>query len=204
MFRPNVAAERSGTLNRMHLAFIGMGSNLESPAGDPESTLAAAAERLHSLGSVLGRSSLYFTEPVGFADQPRCLNAVVALETDLRPKELLQALLRIEKEFGRNRSAGVRNGPRTLDLDILVYGEEKVSEPGLEIPHPRMEERDFVLIPLVELASNDPTARTPKVVRQLLRTSLTRSPGQSHAVVPLQSAIWRARPLRAADAPGGG
>ena len=70
------------------------------------------------------------------------------LETDLDPRALLQGLLRIEQEFGRDRSAGIRNGPRTLDLDILVYGDERISEPGLEIPHPRMEEREFVVIPL--------------------------------------------------------
>ena len=173
-------------------AYIGMGSNLASAAGGPEATLAAAAERLGLLGRVMGRSSLYSTEPVGFADQPRFLNAVVALETDLEPRALLDGLLRIEKEFGRDRSAGIRNGPRTLDLDILVYGDERISGPGLEIPHPRMHERDFVVIPLKELASKGPTAGTPEAVRQLLRTSPRRSPGQSHAVVPVQSSVWRA------------
>ena len=184
----------------MRVAFIGMGSNLPSPAGDPEATLVDAAESLKSLGIVVGRSSLYSTEPVGLVDQPRFLNAVVALETELEPRALLQGLLRIEKEFGRDRSAGIPNGPRTLDLDMLVYGDQRVSEPGLEIPHPRMEQRDFVVIPLIELASNDPTARTPKVVRDLIRTSLKRSPGQSDAVVPFQSAVWPTRPLRNAGA----
>ncbi len=177
----------------MQTVYIGMGSNLASPAGDPEATLAAAAARLETLGRLVGRSSLYSTEPVGLADQPRFLNAVVALETDLDPPSLLQALLGIEKEFGRDRSGGVRNGPRTLDLDILVYGNERISEPGLEIPHPRMGERAFVVIPLAELASNMPTAGTPEAVRTLLRTSPTWSPGRSNAVVPVQSAVWRAR-----------
>jgi len=174
----------------MHTAYIGMGSNLASPAGDPETTLAAAAERLETLGRVLGRSSLYSTEPVGFADQPRFLNAVLALETDLAPRGLLDALLRIEREFGRNRSSAIRNGPRTLDLDILVYGDERISEPGIEIPHPRLEERDFVVIPLVELASNYPEAATPSIVRRLLRTSPGRVPGTLNAVVPVQSDVW--------------
>ena len=187
----------------MQTAYIGMGSNLASRAGDPEATLAAAAERLRSLGRVVARSSLYSTEPVGFADQPRFLNAVVALETDLDPRALLQGLLGIEQEFGRDRSAGVRNGPRTLDLDILVFGDESISAPGLEIPHPRMKEREFVLIPLRELASKDQTASTPRALRQLLRTSLKRSPGQSHAVVPVQSALWRAHGRRNAGASGG-
>ena len=203
-FAEPAEARPQRTLKVMHTACIGIGSNLASPAGDPESTLAAAAVRLETLGSVVGRSSLYSTEPVGFADQPRFLNAVIALRTELDAHSLLLELLRIEKEFGRDRSAGVRNGPRTLDLDILVYGDERISEPGLEIPHPRMEERDFVVIPLVELASNDRTADMPEIVRKLLRTSPGRSPGQSYAVVPVQSAIWRACPLRDAVASGHG
>ena len=184
----------------MHTAYIGMGSNLASPAGEPETTLAAAADRLESLGRAVGRSSLYSTEPVGFTSQPRFLNAVVAIETDLDPGALLKGLLRIEKEFGRDRSSGIRNGPRTLDLDILVYGNERISEPGLEIPHPRMEERDFVLIPLVELASNHPTAETPEIIRRLLRTSSPRFSRQ-YEVVPVQSAIWRANGARDAARP---
>jgi 2-amino-4-hydroxy-6-hydroxymethyldihydropteridine diphosphokinase len=183
----------------MHTAYIGMGSNIAGPAGHPESTLAAAAGRLESFGRVLGRSSLYSTEPVGFSDQPRFFNAVVALETDLAPRALLDALLRIEREFGRNRSSAIRNGPRTLDLDILVYGDERISEPGLEIPHPRLEERDFVVIPLVELASNYPEAATPGIVRRLLRTSPGRLPGLSNAVVPIQSDIWRTLGARGAS-----
>jgi len=187
----------------VHTAYIGMGSNLASPAGDPETTLAAAADRLKSLGRVVGRSSLYSTEPVGFTSQPRFLNAVVAIETDLEPRALLDGLLCIEREFGRNRSSAIRNGPRTLDLDILVYGNERIREPGLEIPHPRMEERDFVLIPLVELASNSRAADMPGIVRRLLRTSPKRSPDQSNAVVAFQSAVWRAHGLRDAGRSGG-
>jgi 2-amino-4-hydroxy-6-hydroxymethyldihydropteridine diphosphokinase len=188
----------------MQTAYIGMGSNLASPTGSPEATLAAAAGRLESLGRIIRRSSLYSTEPVGFADQPRFVNAVVALETDLPPRPLLEALLRIEQEFGRNRAAGIRNGPRSLDLDILVYGDEQISIPGLEIPHPRMQERDFVVIPLLEIASNDQTPGTPEIVRRLLRTSPARSPGQSNAVIPVQSAVWRASPRRSPGASGAG
>lgn len=184
------------------MVFIGMGSNLASPAGNPEITMAAAAERLETLGRLAGRSSLYSTAPVGFADQPRFLNAVVALQTDLRPRPLLEGLLRIEKEFGRDRQAGIRNGPRTLDLDILVYGDERISEPGLEIPHPRMHQRNFVVVPLVELASNDPTA--PEAIRELLRTSHQESPGRFDAIIPVQSAVWRAHPLWSAASSGAG
>jgi len=188
----------------MHTAYIGMGSNLASKAGDPEATLAAAAGRLESLGRIAGRSSLYSTHPAGLADQPRCLSAVIAVQTALDPRALLHGILRIEQEFGRDRSAGIRNGPRTLDLDILVYGDERISEPGLEIPHPRMAERDFVLVPLVELASNVPTASTPEAVTRLLRTSRKRSPGQSDAVVPVESAVWRAHDFRNGARSGGG
>lgn len=192
----------SDNLKGMQIAYVGMGSNLASHAGSPEATLTAAAERLESLGQVVGRSSLYSTEPVGFAEQPRFINAVVALHTDLTARDLLFGLFRIEQEFGRDRSRAIRNGPRTLDLDILVYGDEQISEPGLEIPHPRMEEREFVVIPLAEIASDDPKADTPEIIRRLLRKSLTRSPGQSNAVVLLQSDIWHAS--RSSDAGSAG
>src|ERR1700682_570500 len=106
----------------MQTTYIGMGANIPSPIGLPEATLAAAANRLSSIGRVTCRSTLYSTKPVGFADQPRFVNAVVALETDLSPGALIGALLDIELEFGRDRSTGIQNGPRTLDLDILLFG----------------------------------------------------------------------------------
>jgi 2-amino-4-hydroxy-6-hydroxymethyldihydropteridine diphosphokinase len=170
----------------MRTAYIGMGGNLASWAGPPEATLAAAALRLEALGRVVCRSSLYSTEPVGFAAQPRFVNAVVALETELEPKELLHSLLAIEKEFGRDRATGIRNGPRTLDLDILLFGELETSEPGLEIPHPRLAERAFVLIPLSEIA---PDAVVPRagIVAQLLEDLLADSQTASDAVVRVQS-----------------
>jgi 2-amino-4-hydroxy-6-hydroxymethyldihydropteridine diphosphokinase len=187
----------------MQTAYIGMGANLPSRVGPPEATLAAAASRLESLGRVAARSSLYSTEPVGFANQPHFLNAVVILETDLDPPALLEGLLRIELEFGRDRSAGIRNGPRTLDLDILIFGDLKVSEPGLELPHPRMVERGFVMVPLVELASKHKTAKELQTVKQLLQTFLERSPGISDAVVPVQSTVWGAHDFRdAGDSDG--
>ena len=140
------------TLKGMRTAFIGMGGNLASWAGAPEATLTAAAQRLESLGRVGRRASLYSTEPVGFAQQPSFVNAVVELETALEPRVLLEGLLAIEHEFGRDRAASFVNGPRTLDLDILLLGELEISEPGLEIPHPRLNERAFVLVPLSEIA----------------------------------------------------
>jgi 2-amino-4-hydroxy-6-hydroxymethyldihydropteridine diphosphokinase len=169
-----------------------MGANLPSPAGPPETTLAAAASRLESLGSIAGRSSLYSTEPIGFADQPRFLNAVVALETELAPHTLLDRLLAIELEFGRNRSTGLLNRPRTLDLDILLMGDLSIHEWGLEIPHPRLTDRTFVLIPLSEVAPQAIDPRSRKTVAQLLQTLLSRSGSETHAVVPIQSDVWRA------------
>jgi 2-amino-4-hydroxy-6-hydroxymethyldihydropteridine diphosphokinase len=166
-----------------------MGGNLSSWAGKPEATLAAAAQRLESLGRVARRSSLYSTAPVGFAEQPRFVNAVVALETELSPRELLDHLLAIEKELGRDRSAGFANGPRTLDLDILLFGDLKISEPGLEIPHPRLAERAFVLVPLNEIA---PQLRVPGrgvTVEQLLKALQA----SSDAVVLLSSVAWETR-----------
>jgi 2-amino-4-hydroxy-6-hydroxymethyldihydropteridine diphosphokinase len=188
----------------MITAYIGMGANLPSPAGPPEATLAAAVSRLASLGRILGRSLLYSTKPVGFADQPRFLNAVVVLETELAPHALLDQLLVIELEFGRDRSTGTLNGPRTLDLDILMLGDLRIHESGLEIPHPRLAERTFVLIPLHEVAPQAIDPRTHKTVAQLLQTLLEHSESEAHAVVPIQSAVWRAGSgtLRAGVPPG--
>ena len=175
----------------MRTVYIGMGSNLASWAGPPEATLSAAALRLESLGRLACRSSLYSTEPVGFAEQPRFVNAVVALETELEPRELLKGLLALEQEFGRDRSAGIANGPRTLDLDILLFGDLEVSEPGLEIPHPRLAERAFVLVPLNEIAPQILDARSGKTVSELLHLLSSSHNPVSHAVVQLQCYGWR-------------
>jgi 2-amino-4-hydroxy-6-hydroxymethyldihydropteridine diphosphokinase len=100
---------------------------------------------------VLAVSSLRETEPVGYADQPRFLNGAVALATDLEPRALLDRLLEVERELGRVRGEGPRFGPRVVDLDLLLYGDEVVDEPGLTVPHPRVAERRFALEPLHEL-----------------------------------------------------
>ncbi|HUN84386.1 MAG TPA: 2-amino-4-hydroxy-6-hydroxymethyldihydropteridine diphosphokinase [Terracidiphilus sp.] len=176
----------------MHTAYIGMGANLPSLAGPPESTLAAAAIRFASLGHITARSSLYSTEPVGYRDQPKFVNAVVAVGTELAPHELLKRLLAIEFAFGRDRSAGIQYGPRTLDLDILVIGDLEVSEAGLEIPHPRLADRAFVLIPLNEVAPQAVIPRHNKTVAQLLHDLFESSKGETHAVVQIQSDSWRA------------
>jgi 2-amino-4-hydroxy-6-hydroxymethyldihydropteridine diphosphokinase len=168
-----------------------MGGNLASWAGPPQATLAAAALRLESLGRVSRRSSLYSTAPVGFAEQPRFVNAVVALETELGPRELLDRLLAIEQEFGRDRTAGIANGPRTLDLDILLFGELQINEPDLTIPHPRLAERAFVLVPLNEVAPQALDPVTGKSVAQLLNSLHLSGEGETDAVLPIHSDSWR-------------
>jgi len=136
-------------------AYVGLGANL----GDRETTLRRAVERLGRVDGVevVGVSQLVETDPVGVVDQPRFLNGAVAVETTLSPQELLDALLSVERELGRVRD-GERWGPRTLDLDLLVYGDLVVEEPGLRVPHPRLHERRFALEPLAEL---DPELEVP-------------------------------------------
>jgi 2-amino-4-hydroxy-6-hydroxymethyldihydropteridine diphosphokinase len=180
----------------MSTALIGMGGNVASWAGPAEATLAAAALRLESLGRVVCSSPLYSTAPVGFAEQPRFVNAVVALETALAPRELLEGLLAIEQEFGRDRTAAILNGPRTLDLDILLMGEFEISEPDLTIPHPRLAERAFVLIPLNEVAPQALDPASGKTVSQLLESLRQKGEGESNAVLPIQSDSWRAGACR--------
>jgi 2-amino-4-hydroxy-6-hydroxymethyldihydropteridine diphosphokinase len=125
-------------------AYVGLGANL----GDREATMRRAIGLLGV--EVVAVSTLRETDPVGYEDQPRFLNAAVAIETTLTPEELLDRLLAVERELGRTRE-GPRYGPRTIDLDLLLYGDEIVDEPGLRVPHPRLAERRFVLEPLFEL-----------------------------------------------------
>ena len=174
----------------MPIAYIGLGANLPSSAGPPSATLADAVPRLASMGRVIARSSLYSTEPVGFTAQPRFLNAVVALETELSPRALLEALLSIEREFGRDRTSGIANGPRTLDLDLLIYGTRSINEPGLEAPHPRLAERAFVLVPLTEIAPQAIDTRSGLTVSQLLEGLRQSNGSEADAVVPIQSDVW--------------
>lgn len=128
----------------MTRAYVGLGANL----GDREAAIRAAARLI----GAVRLSRIRETEPWGYADQPRYLNAVAEIETELTPRELLDRLLAVERELGRRRGTGPRYGPRTIDLDLLLYGEETVDEPGLTVPHPRLHERRFVLEPLAELA----------------------------------------------------
>lgn len=140
------------------IAYVGLGANL----GPREITLLRAVDLLGATEGVdvLAVSQLRETEPVGVADQPPFLNGAVRIETSLEPRALLDCLLAIERSLGRVR--GERWGPRTLDLDLLVYGRESVDEPGLRVPHPRLHERRFALAPLAEL---DPDLVVPGVGR---------------------------------------
>lgn len=133
----------------MTVAYVGLGSNL----GDREALIRQAA----SLLGARRLSTIIETEPWGYEDQPRFLNAVAELQTRLAARELLEELLEVERTLGRERT-GPRYGPRTVDLDLLLYGDETIEEPGLVVPHPRLAERRFVLEPLAELV---PTRRIP-------------------------------------------
>ena len=132
----------------MARAHVGLGANL----GEREETLSRALELLAATAGieVVAVSSFRETDPVGYLDQPRFLNGAAMLETSLSPRELLDALLAVERELGRTRE-GARFGPRTVDLDLLLYGDAQLDEPGLTLPHPRLHERRFALEPLAEL-----------------------------------------------------
>jgi 2-amino-4-hydroxy-6-hydroxymethyldihydropteridine diphosphokinase len=132
----------------MTRAYVGLGANL----GDPRRQIGQAFDELDALPAtrVRARSPLYRSAPVGYEAQPEFLNAVAELKTSLKPGELLAALIEIEERHGRERS--FPNAPRTLDLDLLLYGDEVLENERLTLPHPRMHERAFVLKPLLDLA----------------------------------------------------
>jgi 2-amino-4-hydroxy-6-hydroxymethyldihydropteridine diphosphokinase len=132
-------------------AYVGVGANL----GDREATIREAVRLLGD--DVVAVSRLRETEPWGYADQPPFLNGAILLETGLEPRAVLDRLLAVERELGRTRD-GPRYGPRTIDLDLLLYGDRVVDEPGLTVPHPRLHERAFALEPLLDL---DPELELP-------------------------------------------
>ena len=137
----------------MTRAYVGLGANL----GDREATIRAALAALSEEDGieVVAVSNFRETEPVGVGPQPLFLNGAAELVTTLSARELLDRLLATEQRFGRVRSLG-EHGPRTLDLDLLLYGDEQIDEPGLTVPHPRLRERAFVLEPLAELGVQVP------------------------------------------------
>jgi 2-amino-4-hydroxy-6-hydroxymethyldihydropteridine diphosphokinase len=138
-------------------AAIALGSNLPSPYGPPEANLREALRRLAGLGHVAAVSTFHATDPVGYLEQPRFLNAAVLLETNLSPLDILHHLLAIEHAMGRDRANTPAKGPRIIDLDLLLYTDangasEIIAAPNLTLPHPSMHERRFVLAPLAEIA----------------------------------------------------
>lgn len=144
------------------VAYLSLGSNV----GDRDAHLRDALARMGSLGRVAAVSSFYETEPIEVTDQPWFLNCAAALETTQTASQLMAALLQIEQEMGRRRTQ--KKGPRTIDLDILLFGDEIADSPALTIPHPGMHQRRFVLAPLAEIA---PDLRHPvfnKTIRELL------------------------------------
>jgi 2-amino-4-hydroxy-6-hydroxymethyldihydropteridine diphosphokinase len=152
------------------LVYLSLGSNV----GDRAANLNTAIGRLDSLGKVVAVSSFYETEPVEFTAQPWFLNCAVELDTEKMPKQLLTALLAIEMQLGRRRAQ--KKGPRTLDIDILLFGDSIIKAKGLTIPHPAMQERRFVLEPLAEIASE---ARHPVLKRTVRELRDALPPGQT-------------------------
>ncbi|HEU4665075.1 MAG TPA: 2-amino-4-hydroxy-6-hydroxymethyldihydropteridine diphosphokinase [Dokdonella sp.] len=145
-------------------AFVALGSNL----GEPRRQVERAFDALATLAStrLVARSSLYRSAPWGVADQPAFVNAVAELESRLAPRDLLEALLELERSQGRVRD-GMRWGPRTLDLDLLAFADARIDEPGLALPHPHLARRAFVLVPLAEIAPDFVVAGAGRV-RDLL------------------------------------
>jgi len=126
-------------------SYLSLGSNIENR----ENFLKKAISEIKKIAKVTKKSKIYETSPVGYKNQGDFLNMVIQIETNLNPRKLFEKLQEIEKEFGRERK--IKNGPRTIDIDILTFGNTMVDEPDLKIPHPRMHERKFVLVPLLEL-----------------------------------------------------
>lgn len=139
-------------------AYVGIGSNL----GDKEENIRKSINLMGKKCEILKISSLYETEPVGYADQEWFLNCVVKVNTSMNPEELLEFLLSIEKDLGRAKT--IKNGPRTIDLDILFYGDKIINKNNLIVPHPRLHERLFALEPLMEIS--------PELVHPVLKKSI--------------------------------
>lgn len=180
------------------VAYIGIGSNQHFDGRSPFRLVAAAIRELETAGPVRARSSFYGTQPVGLTEQPAFVNAVVELETPLAPEKLLRALIEIERKFGRDRSAGIPKGARTLDLDILfaISGQREGivhNSPSLTLPHPEATRRRFVLAPLAQIAPHLQHPILKKTVAELLAELPDEGPNAVAAVHVLESAPEVAR-----------
>ncbi len=144
-----------------HKTYLSLGSNI----GDARENLRLAIEKLGACGEVMAQSRAYAAEPVDYKEQPWFINCAVLLLTDKSPQELMAGILAIEKDMGRRRDASAPKGPRTIDIDIVLFDQELVESGDLQIPHPRMQERRFVLAPLAEIA---PEVRHPGLHRSVL------------------------------------
>jgi 2-amino-4-hydroxy-6-hydroxymethyldihydropteridine diphosphokinase len=170
------------------IAYIGLGSNVDSPAGPPIEIVRAAIESLATIGTILVRSSLYRTAPVGYEHQPPFVNAVVAVRTDQHPERLLKCLLAIECSFGRVRDPSIPKGPRTLDLDLLLMDGLIYESPSLIVPHPELPHRRFVLAPLAEIAPDVVHPVLMRTMRELLEGLPDEGPNSRSAVQILSRA----------------
>lgn len=168
-----------------HRAYIGLGANLPSPAGSPQETLRQAIQELAAAGQVTAYSRLYRTEPVGLASQPAFINAVAQLETALEPEPLLDFLLALERRYGRDRTLDPPKGPRTLDLDLLLFDDRTLHTNKLTLPHPALSERRFVLAPLAEIAPELPIPGLAATVADRLASLPPQGPNRPEAVQPL-------------------
>lgn len=146
------------------LVYLSLGSNV----GDRQTNLEAATGRIANLGHLVCVSSFYETEPVEFTQQPWFLNCALALETEKMPRQLLSAILKIEEEMGRRRSREKLKGPRTIDIDILLFANSVIETKDLTVPHPAMHERRFVLEPLAEIAPDRRHPVLKRTIRELL------------------------------------
>jgi 2-amino-4-hydroxy-6-hydroxymethyldihydropteridine diphosphokinase len=151
----------SSTANEPTRVYLSLGSNV----GDRAVQLGDAVTRLRAVGRIVAESSVYETEPVEFTEQPWFLNCAVALETSKTPQQLMSAILKIEEDMGRKRMQ--KKGPRTIDIDILLFGDTIIKSKELTIPHPAMHQRHFVLEPLAEIAPEVTHPALKKTIREL-------------------------------------
>ncbi|MFK7758810.1 MAG: 2-amino-4-hydroxy-6-hydroxymethyldihydropteridine diphosphokinase [Phycisphaerales bacterium] len=163
----NTSANTTQSKSSYTDAYVAIGSNL----GDRSSILQSGVRMVNALPGtkLITQSSIIETDPVGDIQQDRYLNGVIHIQTKLNAHELLEILLIIEQLHGRDRDTEQRWGPRTLDLDLIVFGEQVINEPGLQVPHPRLHQRSFVLIPLAEIAGDLMLPVHNQTPRQLLK-----------------------------------